>query len=154
MLISKLKIFTIALAAAAVGLLAVTQVGAANNGVGAVKLEGAWVAKVQGAPAQWSYVLSPDASGRRAAFHGSIDVGLGGGIPHDRESPLLGEMVMTGPDTAKVVGVWYGISNTLGVVYIGVSVSDAEYVAQGKAVATHTLSIGSSGNRVGDSGAF
>ncbi len=55
----------------------------AGGGEGAYKLGGAWVAKVDSvfggpppAESQWSYVVSADPSGRRAAGHGSIDAGL------------------------------------------------------------------------------
>src|SRR5512146_1482783 len=45
-------------------------------GSGAFKLEGAWIARVVGTNGQWSYVVSPDNSGRHATAHGSIDVGF------------------------------------------------------------------------------
>ena len=42
-----------------------------------IKLEpSAWIAKVDGLPGQWTYVVSPDPSGRHAAAHGTIDVGF------------------------------------------------------------------------------
>ena len=48
----------------------------AGQGAGAYKLDGAWVAKVVGVPGQWTYIISADPSGKRAAGYGSIDSGL------------------------------------------------------------------------------
>jgi hypothetical protein len=79
---------------------------------GAFKLEGAWVAKVVGIPAQWSYVLVPDSSGRYAALEGSLDIGFSLGPlfpPSDKTSLLMANLVMTGPKTGKFNSVWYGI---------------------------------------------
>jgi hypothetical protein len=127
------------LAAAAAVLFAAATAVAANDGSGAFKLEGAWIAKVQGAPFQWSYVLSPDASGRRASLHGSVDIAFAGPIPADRGTPLIGESVMTGRDTGKFNSMWYGISNssTPQIAYIGVSSGEIMFVDQGKMVVTH-----------------
>ncbi len=119
-----------------------------NDNKGAVKLEGAWIAKVQGAPAQWSYVVSPDSSGRRAAFHGSIDVGFLTPFGDDSTSPFIGEVVMTGHDTARFNSVWYGLKKTPSgpivttqVVYIGMNSGEIKYVGQGEAVGTSNLAF-------------
>ena len=143
-MVSRRVIATVLTAAAA--MFFATPVGAANDGVGAMKLEGAWIARVQlppGAPpappAQWTYVLSPDSSGRSASFHGSIDMGLPSAFVSDRTTPLLGTVVMTGPHSAKFNSTWYGISNTTGLVYIGVNTGDIEFVGSGKIVGTHNL---------------
>jgi hypothetical protein len=138
MLTSRLKVIATVLMAAVAAFLLATPVGAANNAMGAMKLEGAWIAKVPGTPVQWTYVLSPDPSGRSASFHGSIEVGFGNPLGSDRTSPLLGAVVMTGPTTGKFNSVWYGISNIAGVVYIGVDTGDIEFVG-GKILGTHNL---------------
>ena len=99
-----------ALSAAVAGWLVVTPVEAGNGANGAVKLEGAWIARGVEAPVQWTYVLSPDPSGRQASLHGSIDVGLGASsFGADYPSPLIGNLILTGPDTARFNSVWYGI---------------------------------------------
>jgi len=91
---------------------------AANSGKGALKLEGAWVARVTsldgepGAyPFQWSYVLIPDASGKSAAVYGTANPGLPefAVLPTDYASPIFGEIVMTGPDTTAFDSYFYGI---------------------------------------------
>ncbi len=137
MITSRLKVIATVLTAAATLLLAV-PVGAANNAIGAMKLEGAWIARVPGTPVQWTYVLSPDPSGRSAAFHGSIDVGFGNPLGSDRTTPLLGAVVLTGPSTGKFNAIWYGISNTAGLVYIGVDTGEIEFVG-GRILGTHNL---------------
>lgn len=59
----------------------------------AIKLEGAWIARVVSStfptgPYQWTYIMAPTSSGRVACIHGSVDVALPAGIPHDRTTPL------------------------------------------------------------------
>ena len=122
---------TLTLAAAVFVLSA--QVSVANDGSAANKLEGAWIAKVEGAPLQWSYVLSPNASGRVASIHGSIDVGIAGPIHADNSSPLIGEVVMTGPNSGKFTSLWYGISNTPAphIVYIGMNNGEVLFLDPG-----------------------
>jgi hypothetical protein len=129
------------MAAIAAGLLAVAPLDAAPNGSGAMKLEGAWIAKVPGTPAQWSYVVSPDPSGRRASLHGSIEVGFGNPLGSDYNSPLLGQAAMTGPDTVKFYSMWYGISRTTGIVYIGVDTGEVQYLSTGEAIGTHNMAF-------------
>jgi len=139
MFTSRPRVVGTVLAAAAAVLFAAAPAVAVNDGSGAFKLEGAWIAKVPGAPFQWSYVLSPDASGRRASLHGSVDIGFVSPIPADQGTPLIGEGVMTGRDTAKFNSMWYGISNSPAphVAYIGVSIGEIMFVDQGKVVVTH-----------------
>ena len=50
----------------------------AGNGSNNYKLGGAWVARVieSPLPAQWSYVVVADPSGKHASGHGSIDIGF------------------------------------------------------------------------------
>jgi len=124
---------------------------------GAYKLEGAWVAKVVEFPGgQWSYVISADPSGRRASGHGSIDIGFdpnvifGGPVfePRDSNSPILVNMVMTGPDTASYYSIWYGLKNlgpsspvTTKIVLIGVVTGELNFVGPGKALGTHNFAL-------------
>ena len=147
-MLNKHNLVVTALAAAAtVAFMVITPADAANEDSGAFKLEGAWIAKGVGFPLQWTYVLSFDPSGRRASLHGSIDVGLGGsGFDADRGSPLLGELVMTGPDTAKFISVWYGLKTTppgspvsAQIVYIGVNKGDVKFTGPGKGTASHHI---------------
>ena len=153
MLISRLKVITAALVAAAAAFMLVTPIGAANGGGAAFKLEGAWVAKVVEIPTmQWSYTLSPDPSGRRAFINGHLDVGvslpppLG---PIDLTSPLIGEIVMTGAATGVYNALWYGLRRTLyvpgtpsaEVVFIGIASGEFRFVGQGNLESTHTLKL-------------
>jgi hypothetical protein len=147
--VSRRKVVVAVLAAVAAGGLAVTPASAGGNAASAYKLEGAWIAKAAGfpLPLQWTYVLSPDASGRSAALHGSIDVGVGGaaGLGAEYASPLIGQLVMTGPDTAKFTTVWYGMRRLTGapvtatIVYIGVNKGEAKFVGQGEAISSHNI---------------
>lgn len=118
---------------------------AAEAGKGANKLEGAWVAKVQEVPMQWSFVLVPDATGRRAALHGSIDVGL---VvfpdPVINITPLVGELVMTGPASAKFSSVWYltvpsAPPLVATIAYIGIHRGEFKFTGPGKDTATHHI---------------
>ena len=132
----------------------------ADKDDGAFKLEGAWVAKVLGAPGQWSYMISSDPSGKRGAGHGSVDVGFRAnficglnGFPTefeltDSESPILVSMLMTGPDTVAYNSIWYGLKD-LGplspivneIVLIGTVTGELEVVAPGKMQGTHNFAL-------------
>jgi hypothetical protein len=112
------------------------------------KLEGAWVAKVQGFPGQWSYVLAADSSGRRASGHGSVDLGFdpdsafGCSLGEsDADTPILISMKMTGPDTAAAYSIWYALKTSeegpTEIVYIGEVRSEIAFLAPGKGAATH-----------------
>jgi len=135
---AKRKLIAAALVASAVIGLPAAQVFAAD--AGGSKLEGAWVSKVQEVPLMWSFVLVPGASGRRASLHGSIDVGLAGFGPDVTTTPLIGELVMTGPDSAKFNSVWYGRMSTpagplsAAIVYIGVNRGEVKFTEPGKGV--------------------
>jgi hypothetical protein len=119
----------------------------ADKGAGAEKLEGAWVAKVIGFPGQWSYVAIPDSSGRRASGHGSVDVGfdpkdLGCDLElGDHESPILVNIEMTGPDTARAYSIWYALRNSdsqqTEIMFIGEVRSEFEFVAPGRRIGAH-----------------
>ena len=120
---------------------------------GAFKLEGAWVGNLDGCPGQFSYVLTPDPSGRRAFGHGSVDVGFATEAvfgpafgPTDSTSPVQLNAVMTGPDTAVFYAVWYGLRTlaapspiTAEVVYIAVSTGEFKFVGPGKMMTTHNF---------------
>jgi hypothetical protein len=115
----------------------------------AYKLEGAWVAKVPGMPMQWTYTLVPDPSGRSAAMSGSIQIEIRPSVVNpalfpdwEYSSPLVGELVMTGNNTAKFTAVWYGMKKGFPfdqVVYIGVNSGEATFTGPGKSVVTHNL---------------
>ena len=129
----------------------------AGGGNGAFKLEGAWVAKVVGGEGQWSYVVSSDPSGKRAAGHGSVDVGFNANWAcfgqaafeqSDTASPILVSIVMTGPDTASYYAIWYGLQDlgpdsllTNKIVLIGTVKGELHFVAPGKALGTHNFEI-------------
>lgn len=117
---------------------------------GAQKLEGAWIAKVDGFPGQWTYVMIPDSSGRNASVHGSIDVGfsvseLG---DYDEVTPFLGAAKMIGPETAVGRSVWYGLKELAPpsipsdeVVWIGTSDSTFEFKAANKMFVVHNFAF-------------
>jgi hypothetical protein len=80
-----------------------------------LKLEGAWIARVtsfEGGPwpflTQWSYVVTADPSGRRGTVHGSVDVPFPG-VPGDYVTPIIGEVIQTGPETAVDNSIWYHV---------------------------------------------
>ena len=58
-----------------VGLLLAGPAIAGPPASNALKLGGAWVASIVGTPAQWSYTVAPDPSGRRGTGYGTINVG-------------------------------------------------------------------------------
>jgi hypothetical protein len=140
-------VMTALVVASAVLLVAPADAGKQSSA--AFKLEGAWIARVVEVPGgQWTYTLSPDASGRHATGHGSIDVGLYTPPLSDMvdiTSPLLIDVVITGPDTAKFNSVWYGtkkvtgLATTAEVIYIGVNRGDFKRVAPNKSEGTHNI---------------
>lgn len=89
----------------------------AGGGNGAFEFEGAWVAKVQPPGfGQWSYVLISDPSGPHATGHGSVDIGFRANfvcgdlfVPSDSQSPILVNLVMTGPNSGTYNSIWYGL---------------------------------------------
>jgi hypothetical protein len=119
----------------------------------ALKLEGAWVARVtsyEGAEypyvSQWSYVLQPaDPSGRRFTLHGSIDLKFPQMTPANVfNSPLIAECAVTGPDTAKCFAIWYHVQkgNPLDeILYIGTVDSDVTRLGPGRYEVTHHFAI-------------
>lgn len=147
MFISKQKVVMTALVAAAAAFVLVLQIGASGPDQGGFKLEGAWVAKVPGTPVQWSYTLSPEPSGRSASVSGFIQVGIKpaafGPFPDaDFVSPIIGEVVMTGRDTAVFNSVWYGIKKGFPfdqIVFIGMNKGQLRFTGPGKAEGTHNL---------------
>lgn len=152
MLFNKRKIIIAALIAAAAAIVLATQIGASVSGQGAMKLEGAWVARVdsindQPFPlvSQWTYTFSPDASGSRATIHGTIDVSFGPKEPTEYNTPLIGEAVQTGPDTAVFNAYWYsvqqGYPNINQILSIGTVSGEAVSVAPGRFVNTHHFAI-------------
>jgi hypothetical protein len=130
--------------------LAVPGSAIAGGGAGANKLEGAWIATVNGFPGQWSYVLTADASGRHASGHGSIEVGfvvaeLG---PYDEVSPFLVNVEMTGPASAVYNSIWYGLREvpppsivSHEIVWIGTSQGTFEYIAPDKKIVVNNFAF-------------
>lgn len=153
------KVFSAAVVAVAASVLLVAPAdagkkapvagSAAMPAPSSAKLEsGVWVAKVVEAPMQWSYVVTADPSGRHAAAHGTVDVGVyTAGLDEmvDGTSPLLIDVVMTSPDTATFNSVWYGIKKgsngvtSAQIMYIGVNRGQLKFVAPGKSEGTHTI---------------
>jgi len=151
MKLHRLKMAVVTVMTISACLLLAAPTAMADKGFGANKLEGAWVAKVVGMPGQWSYVLAPDSSGRRAALAGSIDVGfslapLFGAT--DRTSLLMANLVMTGPKTGVFNSVWYGLREvpppspvTDEVLWIGTSTGTFTFVAPGKIEVLHNFAF-------------
>lgn len=115
----------------------------------ALKLGGAWVASSVSCPAQWSYTVSPDPSGRRGTGYGTINVGLyvpGLSEMDDVVSPFVIDLVMTSKDTVKFNSVWYGMRElppggptASELVYIGMNWGELKFVAPGRAEGTHNI---------------
>lgn len=138
------------LAIVTVAMLVVPRIVASGQDQGAYRLEGAWIARVSGMdgvppgtplPFQWSYVLAPSASARRASIHGSVDVAFPQSIlAFDFASPIVGEMVQTGPDTVAFSSVWYHIVRSSPVdqiVLVGTARGEGRFTAPGQVEATH-----------------
>jgi len=131
--------------------LIVTQAAWSDRNHQAYKLEGAWIAKVVGAPLQWTYALVPDSSGRSASISGSIQVHIppavvAPGLFADLEynSPIVGEIVMTGRDTTKFTAVWYGMKKGYPfnqIVCIGVNSGWTKFTGPGQSEGTHHLAF-------------
>ena len=115
------------------------------------KLEGAWIAKVVGYPMQWAYTVSPDPSGRRASLVGSVHVPIPPQVINPALFPdweyntdMVGELVMTGPDTVEFTAVWYGMKKGVPfdqVVLIGVNSGQGRFTGPGKMEGTHNLGM-------------
>jgi hypothetical protein len=119
------------------------QVAASGQTRGAGKLEGAWIARVTSSPFppgvyQWTYVLAPASSGRVASIYGSVDVAFPNPIPFDKTTPLLGEIVQTGPDTAAFTSVWHGIHQDT-IVFIGRNQGTVRFVGPDHAEVQHNF---------------
>ena len=112
---------------------------------GAYKLEGAWVARPIEVPLQWSFVFSPDASGRRASARGAFEVGPPSYFGSTATSDLLIEAEMTGPDTIRFSAVWYGLSApsvyglSADIVFIGIDKGVLTFIAPGKLLGVHYI---------------
>ena len=140
-------IVTVAVAATVATIALFAATGASAGDDTGYKLEGVWVAKVQGSPVQWTYTLSPDPSGRRAALTGFIQVGVKPallGIFTDTEftSPIVGELVMRADGVTVFNSVWYGMKAGFPfdeIVYIGMNSGEARRTADNKAEGTHNI---------------
>lgn len=146
----KTKIISSLLSALLILALAVPGTGIAGGVPGAQKLDGAWIARVNGFPGQWTYVVIPDPSGRRAVGHGSIDVGfsvdeLG---EYDEVTPFILNVEMTGPESAVYNSIWYGLRElpppniaSHEVVWIGTSQGTFEFTAPNKKFVVHNFAF-------------
>ena len=131
----------------ATALLLATQVAWTNSA--AIHLEGSWVARVPGTPLLWTYSLAPDPSGKSASISGAIQVPVMPtvfvpGLFEEAEyvSPMVGKIVMTGPDTATFTALWYGMKKVMPfeqVVFIGVTSGTIKFTSAGKAEVSHFL---------------
>ena len=148
----------IALAALAVAVgtvLIISQAAWSDRHHEAYKVEGAWIAKVVGMPMQWTYTMSHDPSGRKAAMYGTVQVAIRPavvkpGLFPDAEyiSDFVGEMVMTGHDTMKFTVVWYGLKKAAldspfsdNVEFIGVNSGTGKFTGLGQSEVTHHLAF-------------
>lgn len=141
----------LATGAVAIAVLAAAPAFSGGNSA-AYKMEGAWVARCVEVPLQWSWDYVPDSSGRRATANAHFDVGpvisdLGFGVA-TKDSHILIEAEMTGPDTLVFSAVWYGLKEpstilpgvlTADIVYIGVDKGVLTFVAPGKALGVHHI---------------
>lgn len=129
------------------------QSAAGNPHQKSYKLEGAWIANFPGMPIQWAYTVTPDPSGRRAGVSGSIHVPItpqvipgnpGLFLDWEYNTDLVGELVMTGPDTVEFTTVWYGMKRGFPfdqVVLIGVNSGQGKFTGPGKLEGTHNLGM-------------
>jgi hypothetical protein len=148
------------LGAISVCLLLASPMAMADKASGAHKLGGVWIARVVNpitpVPSQWSYVVVADPSGTRASGYGSVDMGfnttaiLGNPYfdPTDSASPILIEIVRTGPDTAAYNAVYYGLKKldptspiNAAIVYIGVVKGELKFIGPDKAEGTHNFEL-------------
>ena len=85
-------------------------------------------------------------------MHGSIQVHIPPAIvsPNhpfpdlEYNSDMVGELVMTGPNTAEFTAVWYGMKKDFPfnkVVYIALNSGQVRFTGPGKAEATHALAF-------------
>jgi hypothetical protein len=159
----KLSVIITALAVPIAAVFLFMPIAIAGDGAGANKLEGAWVAKETAIGGQWTYVLSPNSSGRSASGHGSIDIGFpveGLFGPVDDTTPLLIQLEMTGPDTGVANSIWYGRKElpstepvSAELVFIGTAHSTFEFQAPGKLFVVHDFAFYSA-DKDGDGDGF
>ncbi len=151
---AKKRIVIAALVVVAAALVFVGWSSVSAQDEGGFKLEGAWVARVtsfNGGPypclTQWSYVVAADASRRKASFHGSVDAPFcpaSPGSPDVYATPILGEVIQTGPDTAIDNSIWYTIrkaSPIYQIVNIGVAKGEWKFLGPGKIETTVRFAI-------------
>jgi hypothetical protein len=144
-----LKVLATSFAVVAAACVLAAPASAGDKGLGASKIEpGVWIARVVEAPAQWSYVVTSDPSGRRGAAYGTVDVGLyTAGLDEmtDRSSPLLIDLVITRPGVVQFNSVWYGLKETSDgvtnsqIMYIGMNHGEITYVGPDKAEGVHNI---------------
>ena len=144
-------------AAAALSLILAQNAGS-QTAPQAYKLEGSWIAKVPGTPIQWNYTMaSLEPSGHRAALTSTLHVRVPGEVfypqdipPVDYFTPFVGEVVMTGPKTAKFTSVGYGMKKVAPsleypffeqIVYICTGTGDIKFTGPGKIENTVQITV-------------
>ena len=62
-------------------------------------------------------------------------------MPADTSSPLIGEVVMTGPNSGKFTSLWYGINQTPvpHIVYIGMNNGEILFLDPGHVMGTSNI---------------
>lgn len=152
---NKLVLTTLTTAGAA--LLLVSQTAATRLSPTAVRLEGVWVSKVPGTPLQWTTKFSPiDSSGRHAVLSGSLQVAIPAQVMYpevvpesDYNTPVYGEIIMTGPRVAKFTTVGYSIKNVVPteaypfaqkIAVIWLNFGEVEFTSAARAKTTHHVS--------------
>jgi hypothetical protein len=122
--------------------LILTQVAWSEGEVQPFKLGGSWIGRVPGTPVMWSYTLTPDPSGRKAAMSGMVEIPVGPsvivpGLFPDLEyySPLVGQVEVTGPTTTEFTAIMYGMKKGFPfnkVVCIIVNSGQSKFMGPGK----------------------
>jgi hypothetical protein len=115
-MLSNKSIVLTSVTALGAALLVLTQTAGSREDQQSYKLDGSWIITVPGTPLVWNGVFAPsDPSGRKAAVYGSVLVRIPADlvdpkVPYtDSSSDYVGEVVMTGHDTAKLILVGHGI---------------------------------------------
>jgi hypothetical protein len=150
----KKDVVVITLTTAAAALLVGTQGARTGPNGQANKLEGAWISKVENSPVQASILMTPsDPSGHTATMAGVIQVQIPGQVLFpsqfgsvEESGDFVGEMVMTGPNTANYTIVGYGRKKLnpptpfmQQVVLIWMDSGQTTFTGPGKSQSTHNV---------------
>ncbi len=154
---SKKNLVLTSVTALGAALLVLTQTASSNSTQIANKLEGAWISKVPGTAVQFTTVFTPDASGARASIIGALQVRIPvdlmfPGLPPavDGSYDFVGEVVMTGPDTANATLLGYAFKKVAPsaeypfgeqVLWIWVGSGEIKFAASGRTETTGSMAI-------------